>query len=239
MRPLLRAVNRVRLALAGLQAAETQQQLLGKPLALTAKGRGALRSLHDAEFKVFSQFGDDGIIQWLICNLEIPNKTFIEFGVEDYRESNTRFLMMNDNWSEVVMDGSPESVARIVDSEYYWRFDLQAKCAFIDVENINDLLASAGFAAELGLLHIDLDGNDYWIWKAVNVVSPIVLIPEYNSVLGIDKALTVPCERTFSRTKAHYSNLYWGASLRALHELSASKGYAFVGSNSAGTMRTS
>jgi hypothetical protein len=234
MRRLLRAMNRVRLAWTSLRDSEKQLLLLGRQSAQIAKMRGPLRSLHEAEFRVFSQFGDDGIIQWLIGNLEIPNRTFVEFGVEDYRESNTRFLMMNDNWSGMVMDGSAKSVARIVDSEYYWRFDLLAKCAFIDTDNINELLASSGFHPELGILHIDLDGNDYWIWKAVNVVSPVVLILEYNSALGIEKALTVPYKPDFFRTKAHFSNLYWGASLRALYDLSVTKGYAFVGCNSAG-----
>ena len=78
-----------------------------------------LNSIQDVEFSVFSQFGDDGIIQWLIQNLEIPNKTFIEFGVEDFSESNSRFLMMNNYWSGFVMDGS-ESNINILKSSYYF-----------------------------------------------------------------------------------------------------------------------
>ena len=62
--------------------------------------------LNDFEFKIFSQFGDDGIIQYLIKHLPIPNPTFIEFGVEDYLESTTRFLMINNGWSGFVLDSS-------------------------------------------------------------------------------------------------------------------------------------
>jgi len=158
----------------------------------------------------------------------------VEFGVQDYRESNTRFLMMNDNWSGLVMDGSPENVAAIINSEYYWQYDLSAKTAFIDCDNINDLISARGFEREVGLLHIDIDGVDYWIWKAIEVVSPIILILEYNSVFGIDRAITVPYDNKFDRTNAHHSNLYFGASLRALYQLSSQKGYAFIGCNSAG-----
>jgi hypothetical protein len=208
--------------------------ILGKLAVDSVKAKKTISSLSEVEFKVFSQFGDDGIIQWLIHNLDIPNKTFVEFGVENYRESNTRFLLMNNNWSGFVMDASEQCVAQIVNSEYYWRHQLTAKAAFVDEENVNSLVASSGFEPELGLLHIDIDGNDYWIWKKLNTVSPALLILEYNSVFGIERSITVPYDRAFCRNKAHYSNLYVGASLRAFYELSAERGYAFIGCNSAG-----
>src|SRR5687767_11068587 len=85
---------------------ETQMLLYGKVLSENVKNREKIVSLREVEFKVFSQFGDDGIIQWLIHHLDIPNRTFIEFGVGDYHESNTRFLLMNDNWVGFIMDGS-------------------------------------------------------------------------------------------------------------------------------------
>ena len=111
---------------------------------------------------------------------------------------------------------------------------MSAKAVFIDKENINGLLSLSGFDRDVGILHIDLDGNDYWIWKEINVIYPIVVILEYNSVFGIDRAITIPYDKTFFRTNAHYSNLYFGASLRALHQLSEAKGYSFIGCNSAG-----
>lgn len=76
-----------------LNNSEQQPLMLGRLLAEATRARGRIDALADVEFKVFSQFGDDGIIQWLVHHLQIPQKTFIEFGVEDYRESNTRFLM--------------------------------------------------------------------------------------------------------------------------------------------------
>jgi len=208
--------------------------MLGRLLAESVKSKRQIVALSEIEFSVFSQWGDDGIIQWLVNNLDIPNKTFVEFGVGDYRESNTRFLMMNNNWAGLVMDASEANVAKIINSEYYWRYDLTAKAAFIDSDNINDLLASSKLGKEVGLLHIDLDGNDYWIWKAIDVISPIIVVLEYNSVFGIDRAITIPYDKSFDRTRAHYSNLYAGASLRALHQLSTTKGYSFIGCNSAG-----
>jgi hypothetical protein len=190
--------------------------------------------LEEVEFKVFSQWGDDGIIQWLIHHLDIPNKTFIEFGVGDYRESNTRFLMMNNNWSGLVMDGSKKNITKIINSEYYWKYELTARQAFITCENINNLISGQNFDEEVGLLHIDIDGNDYWIWKEINTINPIIVIMEYNSLFGIERPITIPYSPDFYRTNAHHSNLYFGASLKALLHLAQQKGYVFIGCNSAG-----
>lgn len=217
-----------------LFAPERQLLAVGRLLSETVKSKKSIASLSEVEFKIFSQWGDDGIIQWLIHNLDIPNETFIEFGVENYRESNTRFLMMNNNWSGLVIDGSKLNVAEIVNSEYFWQYDLSAKAMFITTENINMLLSSSNLGNEIGILHIDLDGNDYWIWKEIKVISPIIVILEYNSLFGIDRAITIPYDQHFNRTRAHHSNLYFGASLLALQQLSDSKGYSFVGCNSAG-----
>lgn len=213
--------------------AEDQSMILGKIMAEINKSKGPIKTLSEVEFKVFSQFGDDGIIQWLVHHLDIPELTFIEFGVEDYRESNTRFLMMHNNWSGLVIDGSKSNVAKILASEYYWKYNLHAKSAFIDSQNINELLATPNLGDVLGLLHIDIDGNDYWILKEVQML-PVILIVEYNAVFGIERSITVPYDPSFQRNSAHYSNLYYGASLAALHELATRRGYAFIGCNSAG-----
>jgi hypothetical protein len=213
---------------------KSQIMLLGSLSLIQQKKHLNVGSLHDVEFKVFSQWGDDGIIQYLINKLEIPNKTFIEFGVANYTESNTRFLLMNNNWSGLIMDGSIDNINYIKNDEIYWQYDLQAKHAFIDVDNVNDLIASAGFSPELGLLHIDIDGNDYWVWQAVKHVNPIIVIVEYNSLFGPNNAWTTPYDPMFVRSKFHYSNLCYGSSLISLCDLAEEKGYYFVGSNSAG-----
>jgi len=208
--------------------------MVGKILVNQLKTLNQITSLHDIEFKIFSQWGDDGIIQYLINNIDIPNKSFIEFGMENYKESNTRFLLINNNWKGLVMDSSESNIKEVKNEDIYWKYDLTAKAAFITRENINQLITDAGFEGDIGLLHIDIDGNDYWVWKAIKIVNPIIVIMEYNSVFGIDRAITIPYEASFYRTKAHYSNLYWGASLLALCDLAEEKGYFFIGCNSNG-----
>jgi len=208
--------------------------LNGKILSNQLRGNKDLVSLRDVEFSVFSQFGDDGIIQWLIQNIDIPNETFIEFGVEDFSESNTRFLMMNNNWSGFVMDGSSSNIKALQNEQYYWRHDLNSEAVFITKDNINAKISSQKISGEIGLLHIDLDGNDFYIWEAINVVNPVIVIVEYNSIFGSDREISVPYRNDFIRGKAHPSNLFFGSSIKSLYELSKRKGYSFIGCNSAG-----
>jgi len=198
------------------------------------KSHGVHESIQDAEFKVFSQFGDDGIIQYLIHNVEIDHRKFVEFGVEDYTEANSRFLLVNNNWSGLVIDGNKSNIDRVRQDEISWKYDLIAVEAFVTRENINEYLLRNNFADGIGMLSIDVDGNDYWIWESIHAVDPVIAVVEYNSVFGCDHAITIPYDPTFVRTRAHRSNLYWGASLKALCMLADRKGYCFVGSNSAG-----
>jgi hypothetical protein len=191
-------------------------------------------NLRDYEFKVYSQWGEDGIIQFLIHRVPVEHPIFVEFGVQDYTESNTRFLLQNNNWSGLVIDGSPEYVRRIKSDTINLRYNLQATCAFIDRDNINTLIRNAGITGDIGLLSVDIDGNDYWVWEAIDCVSPRIVVCEYNSLFGPTRKVTVPYDKNFVRDRAHFSYLYYGASIAALDYLAQKKGYACVGSNSRG-----
>ena len=210
--------------------------LQGKILFNLLNKEETVKSLHEVEFKVFSQFGDDGIIQYLINTIQIPDeqKIFVEFGVEDYSESNTRFLLMNNNWTGLIIDGSERNITKAKNSSYYWKHELTAVAAFIDRDNINDLISQNNISGQIALLSVDIDGNDYWVWERISVVDPIFVIAEYNSVFGGSLPVTIPYDQGFWRNEAHYSNLYWGCSLAALCKLAESKGYGFIGCNSAG-----
>lgn len=192
------------------------------------------KTLREAEFRVFSQWGEDGILQFLIRHVPIEKKTFVEFGVQDYVESNTRFLVVKDNWSGLVIDGSAENIDKIRRSEIYWRHNIHAECRFITRDNINDVIQSAGIDGDIGLLSVDIDGNDYWVWQAIDVINPRIVVTEYNARFGAERAVSVPYNPQFVRGQAHYSMIYYGASLAALVQLGKAKGYALVGCNSAG-----
>src|SRR5262249_33681403 len=179
--------------------------LAAQPLIQNIRNGNSAASLHEVEFKVFSQFGDDGIIQYLVHRLAPLPDSFVEFGVEDYRESNTRFLLLNNNWRGLVLDSDASAIQAIQRDELYWRHTLTAKQAWITRDNINEVIGSAGFSGEIGLLSIDIDGNDYWTWEKLDIVSPAITIVEYNSVFGPDFAITIPYDEKFVRHRAHYS----------------------------------
>lgn len=189
-------------------------------------------SLSEVEFKVYSQWGEDGIIQYLVNKIEIPFKTFVEFGVEDYKESNTRFLLINNNWNGLVIEMNSEYVDIIKKDEIYYKYNLIAENSYITRDNINSTLEANNIIGDIGLLSVDIDGNDYWIWERINVISPRIVICEFNAIFPKDKAYTIPYSDDFFRTNAHYSNLYYGASLKAFYNLAIKKGYKFVGTNS-------
>jgi len=193
-----------------------------------------VKSLAEAEFRVFSQWGEDGMVQHLLSSIDIERKIFVEFGVQNYLESTTRFLLINNNWSGLVIDGGDEYIQYIRNDPIYWQYNLKAECSFITAENINELISKNGISGEIGLLSVDIDGNDYWVWKAINIINPVIVIAEYNARFGPTDAVTIPYDAAFIRTVASHSMIYYGASLTALTILGNSKGYALVGCNSSG-----
>ena len=212
------------------QHTEATLLLLGKEMSWKVASLPPNTDFRKVGFKVFSQWDEDGIIQYLINKIPIESKTFIEFGVENYEESNTRFLLLNDHWQGLVLDASAADVRYIQTDRVYWEFDLQAKCTWITRDNINSLLAEARFSDDVGLLSIDIDGNEYWIWEAIQSIRPRIVIAEYNSVFGLIP-VSIPYKEDFDRTVAHFSTLYYGCSLAALGHLAKKKGYLLVGSN--------
>jgi len=192
-------------------------------------------SLCDAEFKVFSQWGEDGIIQYLTRHIEIKHHTFIEFGVEDFFEANCRFLLVKDLWRGFVIDGSQKNISRLKASYFYWKYPLRGNASFITRENVEGLLEESGFDKDLGILSVDIDGVDYYVLERLEQWKARILIVEYNGVFGSKSPVSVPYAADFTRNAKHHSNLYYGASLPAFYALASSRGYALVGVNSAGS----
>jgi hypothetical protein len=217
-----------------LENIKVSQGLILSNLNLLNKAPQILNDIKKGEFKIFSQWGDDGIISFLVNYLSITDKRFVEFGVENYTECNTKFLLISENWRGLIMDGSDKNMRSLQTSQLYWKFDITAISVFVTAENINSLLQDNGFSGEIGILHIDIDGNDYWIWKSVTVANPIIVIVEYNSIFGYENPWTIPYNPSFVRTREHHSNLYYGTSLLSICDLAEEKGYYFIGCNSNG-----
>jgi hypothetical protein len=212
---------------------ERQSVLLGDIRAEQIKQKGKLDCLADAEFSVFSQWGEDGILAWLVDLVKPDHRRFVEFGIEDYRESNTRHLLMSKNWSGLVIDGSDENILALRRDAISYKHDLTSVCSFVTKENINQLIIEGGFEGPLGILSVDIDGVDYWVLEQIKNEADIVVV-EYNDLLG-PSAVSVPYDPKFVRLEKHWSGMYWGASLAAFDFLLKRRNMHFVGTNRAGT----
>ncbi len=191
-------------------------------------------NIQDYEFQVFSQFGDDGIIQFLLNNINVYNKKFVEFGVENYEEANTRFLLECFSWNGLVIDSDISHIKYIKNQNYYWRNQLITSCDFITKKNINLILQKNNSVGDIGILSIDIDGNDYWIWEEINIINPSIVIIEYNARFGYEDSVTIPYNEDFNRKKIKEGNIYYGASLSALSKLAKKKNYSLICTNSNG-----
>ena len=215
---------------------EVQKELVikAKLLSLKNKNLKKIKDLSEVEFQVYSQWGEDGIIDWLVNKSPDIPKSFLEIGTENYKESNTRFLLINKNWDGFIIEADKSSVKDIKSQRIYWRHNLTIENTFISQNNINTIIKKNNIPRKLGLLSLDIDGVDYWILKKLSVLDPSIIICEYNSLFGQKKAITVPYKNNYIRSNEHFSNLFYGASIRAFINLLKKRNYFFIGTNSAG-----
>lgn len=182
-------------------------------------------------FKVYSQNDEDGIIEEIFNRIGTTNKIFIEFGVENGLECNSHYLLFK-GWRGLWIDGGAAHVKEIREkfAPVLANGQLKILQAFIACENINELFISGGVTGEIDLLSIDVDGNDYYVWQAINVVRPRVVVIEYNAKFPPN------CDWKMAYNKNHlWDGSDWqGASLKALELLGRELGYQLVATNFTG-----
>ena len=191
-----------------------------------------IQNIQEVDFKIFSQNGEDGVIDYLLTKLKlIPNSTnFVEIGVGDYRESNTRFIYNRFHPKGLIIDCIDKMEEKVKPYVNFWKGDLRVCNENVNSKNINEILKRSG-NFEIDLFSIDIDGIDYWIIKELKKNISKIFIAEFNPVFGSDLKVTVPNIDGFDRTKYHYSNLCYGMSLRALIDLMDEKNFYFIGTN--------
>lgn len=197
--------------------------------------KNELPALSDTGFRVFSQFEEDGKLLFIFSVIGMENKIFVEFGSDDGVNSNSANLYFNFGWHGLFIDANARSIKRGKKffSKYPHNFFYQPKfiCSKVSRENINQLIGGAGFRGEIGLLSIDIDGNDYWIWDAIDVISPKVVVVETHNEFGLNN-IVVPYDPNYFYPGKH--KIYHGASPVAMTKLANRKGYRLVGANELG-----
>ena len=171
------------------------------------------------ERRIDSQNGEDGILEAIFAKIGTTNKYFVEFGSGNASECNTVYLSRWSRWSGLWMD------ATNIDAQG------RVKQERVTADNIQGLFAKYRVPKAFDLLCIDIDGNDYWVWKAITDYDPRVVVIEYNGTIPPDVSKTIPYDPSFQWDRA---TDYFGASLLALQKLGHEKGYALVGCDSTG-----
>ena len=182
-------------------------------------------------YKVYSQNDEDGIIAEIFRRIGTASRTFVEFGVETGVECNSAKLLV-EGWRGLWIESNAASAAAIRRDFAPFMADgkLVLQESLVTAENINGLIGQGGFSGEIDLLSIDIDHNDYWVWKAIDAVAPRVVVIEYNATLRPPMALVVPY-----RSDAQWDGSnHYGASLEALVRLATTKNYRLVGCSIAG-----
>jgi hypothetical protein len=190
-----------------------------------------ITDLTETEVKIFSQNGEDGIIDYLLHRLKLDKKNFVEIGVGNYRESNTRFLYNRYYPKGLIVDHVDDMEKKIKPFVNFWKGDLRISNKQINSENILDILKNS-CDYEIDLFSIDIDSIDYWIIDKLEKNISKIFVAEYNSVFGSLLEVTVPNLDNFDRKEYHYSHLCYGVSLKGLINIMTKKNFYFIGTNS-------
>ena len=177
------------------------------------------------EQRVFSQNGEDGVISEIFRRIGTTNQSFVEFGCGNGIENNSLYLLHSD-WHGLWIDGDSRLVSSIAEShsEFMTTGRLRLVRSLVTVENIEGLFGANDVASEPDLVSIDIDGNDYWVWKALELYRPRVLVVEYNAMWPPDSHWV----QKYAPHRGWDGTSHHGAGLGALAHLGQKKGYRLV-----------
>jgi hypothetical protein len=197
--------------------------------------RSDIKQLWDSEIKVFSQWGEDGILTYLLDSIGIPKPKILEIGAGNFEECNSRFQAEFRNASVYLVDQRPDLKPNCESLEVYWKTVILPFNDYVTPLNINSHISLAKqLLSGLDVFSLDIDGNDYWVLLDADLSDIAVVICEYNPLFGSKFSVTVPRDDQFTRESKHFSWLYYGMSLRACVSLLSKKGFTFCGTNLAG-----
>ena len=227
-RTLQRAVTR--------KYVDTLRMSLGEAALMAQRAaRPSFVHLWDAEIRVFSQWGEDGILDFLCDSLELHKPHALEYGAGDFTECNTRFLAERRSASLVVVDANTALTANLQDRDLVWRTSIWPITSWITPQSAVEIFSMAEqLMGHVDLLSVDIDGNDYWVVKGLNLSGIRIVVVEYNPLFGHSLPVSIPEDDDFQRSHLLGNGLYFGASLRAWVDLLGARGFTFVGTNRAG-----
>ncbi len=180
--------------------------------------------LAGSERKVFSQFGEDGVIEKIFETIKPGPKYAVEFGAWDgLLNSNMRNLVVNHGWSSFQIEGNSERATELAKNyaDYSGTKTLEA---WVWPGNVEILFEDAGVPKDLDLLVIDIDSNDYYVWRAIHDFRPKVVIIETNLAFPPPELMVIDFHPMNYWDQTYYS----GASIQSMYNLAKKKGYELL-----------
>ena len=193
-----------------------------------------LPPISDVGFRIFSQFDEDGIIVFLLAAIGIGPGKFVDIGGGDgVLASNCANLALNFGFHGLFIDKDLEQIRK---GERYYRdnpdtrlYPPKFRRAMVKTTNINQVIRDEGFEDEIDVLSIDIDGNDYWIWEAIECIRPRIVVVESHVEFGMN-SIVVPYDENYAWERGVHPQ-YLGASPVAMTRLAEKLGYRLVGAN--------
>ena len=218
---------------------QLQQVLINQHKANLRQGEKSYEDVSQAGFRCYSQFEEDGIILYVLSMIGMKTKKVVEICIGNGEECMATNLVLNHGYQGFLFDGSEHNVEH---ANRFFKSKLDClltppsvESAWITKDNVNDLLRNIGAQGEVDLLSLDIDGNDYYIWEAINEINPRLCVFETHDIVPGDLSITIPYEENFNwKTKEGAEPDFRSVSLLAMKKLSERKGYRLIGAHKHG-----
>jgi hypothetical protein len=219
-----------------IYAQQLQRNTVNQYLAFKSQGIAPYPKIQDAGFRVYSQFEEDGIILYVLAMIGFRTRRVVEMCCGSGDECMATNLILNHGFHGYLFDGSQQNISR---AEQF--FSKKKDCllyrpvltqGWITAENVNSLLVDSGCAGEVDLFSLDIDGNDYWVWKAIEAINPRLVVCETQDIIPSDRSLTIAYQPDFDCWSKHGAEQdYRSVSLLAMQKLFKKRGYRLIGAH--------
>jgi hypothetical protein len=178
-----------------------------------------MSTLENYRKNIYSQNGEDGVIEELCRRLKILSGSFVEFGAWDGIFLSNTYNLLKNGWNGVYIEGDTDKYHQLVNNLASFQDAIVTMNAYVEPvgeNSLDNLLKKTLLKTDFDLLSIDIDSLDWYIWRSLINYQPKIVVIEINS------AIPVGIYQTHRDERIH------GSSFTSMVDLAAKKGYALV-----------
>jgi hypothetical protein len=218
---------------------QIQRQIVNQYRLAKLNGQKPYHSISDAGFRCYSEYEEDGIILYILSMIGFKTKRVVEMCCGSGNECMATNLILNHGFDGYLFDGNQSNIElakKFFSSKKDCKlYPPQISHSWITVENVNDSLRDVEATGEVDLFSLDIDGNDYWVWKAIEIIKPRLCVFETHNIIPSNLSLTIKYEPDFNCwSKQGHEQDYRSVSLAAMVKLCKVKGYRMIGAHRLG-----